>query len=359
MLPLLAGVGVGGTILSLIIAFGPAILSSILSRQQAVVPGHVGTTAAAYAQARAISNVNLNPLIEALSGIDGSLVTAMGLLARFHAQGLIANAVATSLTLYMGRDAVRELRRIGGYLQRIATAMESKLSFGEPFPQHIFNFVKAEMSKSEVSGSDIKHLFFVFNPGTEWHPRFDALRREDPLPEGFCGYYNNLEVLCGILRRVTRPAVGPQPVFHLLIPSLGPFVLAEPVVFPNDIGKLVIKGELNTTAMGCPYVWLNIARRYKDLVLENVGQVRDPESWKETAAGVSSLGTFAVMGGASMLSTAALAPVLGPVCVVWFVATGVGSMFAAENVSNVVMRSEYWDAEPRVLGSTFDGGICV
>jgi hypothetical protein len=175
------------------------------------IPTILGVRSIAYAQARAINNVDLSPLIDMLSKIDGTLETAKALLGKYHAAGLIANALSTTLTLFNGRQAIEELRKIFSHLETIARTMTANSSFGDFFPQHVFEFVNAEISRYKSENEDKSlHLFFVYNPGTEWYPKFDALRKANPLLSAFSGCYHNLELLCGILQYVVRPAVKTQ-----------------------------------------------------------------------------------------------------------------------------------------------------
>ena len=53
---------------------------------------------------------------------------------------------------------------------------------------------------------DITHFSFVYNPGTEWHAKFEGIQRHDSLGHS----------LSGIVEEV-RPRVGPEPVLHILI----------------------------------------------------------------------------------------------------------------------------------------------
>jgi len=215
------------------------------------------------------------------------------------------------------------------------------------------HFVDSEIRRYQFEKDG--HYFFIYNPGTEWYPKFDQLAKSNPLPVGFCGYFHNLELLCGLLHHVLRPSLGPDAVFHILVPSNGPLIMPDPVLFPAAIGKLHIKGELDAVNNGCPYVWMNIRNITQNLVLDSVGNMQEPDSWREVASLATFLGAWAVSGGSALISTVALSPVLGPATVVWWLASGIGALHGSAALAGSVQNSEGWDVNPRILGSSFCG----
>lgn len=254
----------------------------------------------------------------------------------------------------MGRRAIEELGKISSHLETIARTMTANSSFGDFFPQHVFEFVNAEISRYKSENEDKSlHLFFVYNPGTEWYPKFDALRKANPLPPTFSGCYYNLELLCGILQYVVRPAVGPDAIFHILIPSNVPVFFHEPLVFPSAIGKLHITGELETVNNGYPYIWMHVRGAHEHLTLENVANIREPNTWQNAAVFAAGIGAWAITGSSAMLSTVALTPFIGPAAILWFMAAGVGGLYGSAAIANSIGQLDSWELPPRVLGSTF------
>ena len=142
--------------------------------------------------------------------------------------------------------------------------------------------------------------------------------------------------MCGILQYVVRPAVGPDVIFHVLIPSNGPIFIHEPLVFPSAIGKLHITGELEAINNGCPYVWMYVRGTHEHLTLDNVANIREPETWRNAAAIAAGMGAWAITGGSAMLSTVALTPVIGPAAILWFLAAGVGGMYSSAVIADSV-----------------------
>jgi hypothetical protein len=65
-------------------------------------------------------------------------------------------------------------------------------------------------------------------------------------------YFQNLELLCDLLHYVLRSALGSEAIFHVLVSSNRPLVIMDIIAFPVTIGKLHIKGELDTVSSGSP-----------------------------------------------------------------------------------------------------------
>lgn len=217
--------------------------------------------------------------------LDGSLQTLTSALEKLRAQNkieMVTNALGQMvflgcLNIKIGQQAIAELKKIGSGLEQIAATMTAQASFGDSFPQHVYDFVEAEMrlfgyeGKQTALSSFLKrlfnvlvglwsedkkemHYFWVYSPGTDWHPKFRKLLRDKPLAENFCGFTHDLDWLCAALVQTYRPKLGPEARFHILIPSLGPLCIADPLRFPAEIGKCTVKGELNNA--GHPYVWM-------------------------------------------------------------------------------------------------------
>src|SRR4051794_37846576 len=102
----------------------PEIIGStvtwMLDRLLGNSPSKPSVKAMALAEARQITNVNLDPLIHTLGRRDDILEATMRLLGKFHAAGLIATAISTTLNIFMGQSAIRELKKMAVQLERIA-----------------------------------------------------------------------------------------------------------------------------------------------------------------------------------------------------------------------------------------------
>jgi len=95
------------------------------------------------------------------------------------------------------------------------------------------------------------HYFFIYHPANNWHPYFDNIREKegDDLP-GFVGYSTDRYGL-GMYLRVFREAVGPEPVFHLLVPSAHRYRLPGVINVHPSLHPFVIHGQ--TAHDGQPY----------------------------------------------------------------------------------------------------------
>jgi hypothetical protein len=80
----------------------------------------------------------------------------------------------------------------------------------------------------------LNHYFFVLHPSDDWHPAFEKAREtnESSLP-GFVGYITDRFAL-GLYLRHMREAIGPDPTFHVLVPSADRYRLPGVVhVYPT------------------------------------------------------------------------------------------------------------------------------
>jgi hypothetical protein len=162
---------------------------------------------------------------------------------KFALNTTTAGIVAAQLyNIYVGERAIKEMKKMGTHLKRIAESLDSAHSRGDSFPLAVYNFVLSKIRSHQAS--KIPHYFFIYNPDTDWHPKFDRLIESDPLPLNFCGYYKDLDFLCALLLQVLRPQMGPDAVFHILIPSKGALLIADPLKLPPGLGPLRIEGEL-------------------------------------------------------------------------------------------------------------------
>lgn len=148
-----------------------------------------------------------------------------------------------------------ELEEIG---IKIAGGLEAQVGLDAPkkFGKHVYDFVSHTMRSSTSRGE--RHLYFLYHPGNNWHPKFEKLARKKPLGSSFLGTSDSLDAIVTYMRffrwflegnKKQKPAV-----FHLLMPAYRTTVIKDPLEFP-DLGTLVIHGEKPDTN---PYTWLNL-----------------------------------------------------------------------------------------------------
>lgn len=173
--------------------------------------------------------------------------------------------------------------------------------------------------------------------------------------------FDNLDVLAEWLR-IVRKVVGPEPKFHILMPSTEICVVNEPITWPKEVFPIVFEGEERNHG-GVPYVSLNmlgaapeIFSCVKNLADEPVIAPPKPSVWKRVAstsaawgAGVSAA-VVATPGGliVGFVGCAALAPVAIPEMLIAGVVcgSGVAAGAAAGTITRFFVGSkveEAWD----------------
>ncbi|KAL3494678.1 hypothetical protein BJX62DRAFT_233969 [Aspergillus germanicus] len=121
------------------------------------------------------------------------------------------------------------------------------------------------------------HYFFVFNQSTTWHPKFDDIKRADPLGEQFLGYYHDLDVLVDFIVSTARPRLGPEPVIHILIPTISQLAITESLTLPEGVGPLRVDGQLGES--GLPMVYLCMPLAADRELVRNIGLLRPRRRW--------------------------------------------------------------------------------
>jgi len=266
--------------------------------------------------------------------------------------GAYAALLSCAIQFFYGREAIAQLRKMNEHLGRSADAAWGRFSFGDEFPQHVYEFVRNEMKKSirrnppKEKGA-ITECFFVFNKGNQWWGKFESLCEKDALPDGFFGSFTDLDILIALIRDVLRPAMGPEMVFTILMPAQSNTLSTQPVMLPCGIGPLHFKGELQEN--GEPCVYMNLCRLESDTILDGIGNFpkEDQKLWRSIATQAAVLGT----GLPYMLACAALAsvPVIGlPLSIISWMGGGPYIVFSAIQAVN---EAECWKVEVRVLGS--------
>jgi hypothetical protein len=89
---------------------------------------------------------------------------------KFALNTTTAGIVAAQLyNIYVGERAIKEMKKMGTHLKRIAESLDSAHSRGDSFPLAVYNFVLSKIRSHQAS--KIPHYFFIYNPETDWHPK--------------------------------------------------------------------------------------------------------------------------------------------------------------------------------------------
>lgn len=325
----------------------------------------------------------LKPLVQ--PGVRALQSAAFLSISAAFAQSVVG--ICTVINTYSGVQAQDKLisiyKELGDQVKDIAASLKSiDANIGElvnhrnqhDFADHVHDFAsmrsEQEAAKLGLDGHDKamttqtpQSYFFIYHKGTEWWPRFYKLVRDHSIPN-LCGMTADLHSLVAYMITF-REIVGPEPTFHILIPSTTLFFVADPLALPESVGKLIIEGELHNQT-GTPYVHVNIAEA-PDSTFHNVrniwrpqGSAKGNKGWKRWIASTSAawavgLPTACVATPAGMFAGCALelalAPVLGPAAAlategIIIIVSGVGAgatsgamsaMFAGKKVE------EAWD----------------
>lgn len=249
--------------------------------------------------------------------------------------------VAFVLEVFSGKS---ELEKIG---IRIASELEAQTGLDAPekFSVRVYNYIKDEAST--VRDDEMRHVYFLYHPDTDWHPEFKQQVLREALPVKFLGMSENLDSLVVWMKFLRQHMSATKFRFHLLIPAYRVMFIANPLKFP-DLGPLTIHGQIHN---GNYYVWFNLPTledyRTGSITLSNVGNMAQGDS---KYRGVAAAGT---MGGgicASMAATVCLTPLFPPAIVLaplGFVASTYGGQCVYDYLSKKV---------PRVLGEPPQSG---
>lgn len=171
----------------------------------------------------------------------------------------VLNQIMASGALLTNNAAVVQIKRLADQAERAANSLDrigdnmySENSRGDKFPGHIHSYVRSMIERHQDDNTS--HYFFVFNQSTTWHPKFDDIRRGDPLGPQFLGYYSDLDVLVAFIVEEARPRIGPEPIIHILVPTIGQLAITESLTFPDEMGPFCLDGQLGES--GLPFVYL-------------------------------------------------------------------------------------------------------
>ncbi|KAL4740435.1 hypothetical protein BDV11DRAFT_185495 [Aspergillus similis] len=228
------------------------------------------------------------------------------------------------------------------------------------FAQPVYDLIKMKINK--VNAADRKnHRFFIYHDSNNWHPAFERLTSENPLPSEFINNpCDDLDHACLFMREVRQKLRAKDEVrgkgikFHLLIPSWSKLQIKEPLHFPEDLYPLQIEGLKHS---GRGQVELNLPAAPAGL-LHGISNVLDPNNWNTIAGGTSVAVTLPAVGWGVNGLCLALSLGVGTF-------TGVGPLLAmplwmgtapfAMGKSAPVIGETIYDAlceeDPRVLGS--------
>lgn len=178
-------------------------------------------------------------------------------IASFHAFLSIAGVATAFLQVHQ----LAKIRAVLGDIKD-EIAAQTSLQAQKLFASHVLEYIHMVVKRSSSEGKT--HLFFLYHPDTDWHPRFFRLAQENPLPQGFCGVSENLFALCIWIRflrfilcestKTKKPAV--EVVFHILMPAYRPFEIQQPLKFSEQLQPLRIHGSSHKG--GQEYVKLNL-----------------------------------------------------------------------------------------------------
>ncbi|KAL5001303.1 hypothetical protein BDV10DRAFT_199195 [Aspergillus recurvatus] len=228
------------------------------------------------------------------------------------------------------------------------------------FARPIYDLVKMKINR--VSAANRKnHLFFIYHDSNNWHPAFERLTSENPLPAEFINNpCDDLDHVCLFMREVRQKLLakdekrGKDIKFHLLIPSWSKLQIKEPLHFPEDLYPLQIEGLKHG---GKDQVELNLPAAPAGL-LHGVSNVLDPNNWNSIANGAGAAVTLPAVGWGVNGACLAVGLTVGTF-------TGAGPLLAiplwmgfapfAMTKSAPVIHETIYDAlceeDPRVLGS--------
>jgi hypothetical protein len=268
------------------------------------------------------------------------------------------NTVLRSIQVAQGYQAIKALNVIAEHLGDSNCIAVSGAGGPDGFARPVYDFINKKINEIDPEERQ-NHRFFVYHDSTNWHPAFDRLTRENPLPPEFVNIpSDNLDHMCLFMREVRQQLVARDPqrgeamVFHLLIPSWAKLCIKEPLHFPDDLYPLQIEG---VTHGGKAQVELNLTAAPRGL-LHGVANGLDPDNWDMIASGTSTAVVLTTAGGvngacmglalgvASLTGIGVLAPLIFFGSSIWATEKVVP---AIGNATHDSLREE----APRVLGS--------
>ncbi|KAL4993444.1 hypothetical protein BDV10DRAFT_198336 [Aspergillus recurvatus] len=218
------------------------------------------------------------------------------------------------------------------------------------FARPIYDLINMKISK--IDRADRKsHRFFIYHDSNNWHPAFDRLTRENPLPLEFV---NNPSDDLDQMLVAKDPKQGKAIMFHLLIPSWSKLQIKEPLHFHEGLYPLRTEG---LKYGGKDQVELNLPAA-PDGLLRGVANVLDAESWNKIARGTSTVVTGPAVGwgvnGACLAAGLGVGAFTGAGLLLAMPLWTVCAPFAMKKSAPVIEETIYnalCEEEPGVLGS--------
>jgi hypothetical protein len=272
-----------------------------------------------------------------------------------YATSIIAKA-------FLGDSAENGLKRYGAEISNSLSA-NANLQFqagSDSFADHVYEYLVGKIEDwascaRQQKTKQQRHFSFIYHPGTDWHPRFKEIIREEMnnTQLGLLkGVSNDLDTICVRMREI-RSELGPGPMFHVLVPANQTILISECLRIPDDLFPLQIEGEIS--AKGEPYYWVNFPNPRSDLLL-NVGNLapgliqkhEDKADGREAAVVMSTL----LSNAGILYGTVLLIPILGPIPACLLAQGGslishIGGIAAVKHFA----ESETLDIKSRLLAS--------
>lgn len=234
---------------------------------------------------------------------------------------------------HLGKDVEQINKSLQGVERHLASGVNYKHQFD--FAQHVHDFV----SHTSSSSKDRKRCIFVYNIGTEWHPCFHRLVKENPLPDLY-GIFDDLNIMFAYLIFLRKcQLIDENTAFYILMPTTSLTYFPVPCDFARFIGPTIIMGEKNNDT-GCPYVHLKMPPA-DSVTFVNVARLEANElsppnssSWRRkfastTAACAAGVGAAMIAGPGAIVAGGAVAIAVLPEVAAGFVALGSGIGAAA------------------------------
>ncbi|KAK5659728.1 hypothetical protein OQA88_939 [Cercophora sp. LCS_1] len=208
----------------------------------------------------------------------GKIASELKRFDNYHLYGQITNAGAlltSTAAVYYIKKMAEHTGRIADNLERIGDHIRSSNLRGDNFPAHCHSYVRSMMEKHRDEPAP--HYFFIFNQSTEWQPKFDDINRAEPLGPHYLGYSHDLDGLVDFLVGTARPRLGPEAIFHILIPTVTQLAITESLTFPDQMGPFRVSGQLGEG--GIPYVYLCMPERKCQENLRQIGSLKPRPRW--------------------------------------------------------------------------------
>lgn len=259
------------------------------------------------------------------------------------------------------QQAIKALKQISDHLGDRNCIAVSGAGGPDGFAQPVYDLINMKINDIDQEDRN-NHRFFVFHDSTNWHPAFNRLTRENPLPPEFVNPPSeSLDLICLFMREVRQNLTaqdqqrGKAIIFHLLIPSWSKLHIKTPLHFHEDLYPLKIEGLKHG---GKDQVELNLPAAPPGL-LHDIANVIDPYNWNKIARGASVGITLPTVGWGVNGACLGLGVLVGTFTGIGVVAavpiwwgTGLWAMGKTAIYMDHAIYDSLCEEAPRVLGST-------